>query len=131
MEKEVDRTQESKYSKLRHYTKYFAVTIDDLAKTAKYSVFEEKYKELITYLAPDIQEAVCYGDVVLEVDYYPVGVDGTGRDNFGFNAPKGQFCWQFSVFTPIPIEAVRRLTKKEVKNLNGTFNIKKFNKKMI
>jgi len=60
-----------------------------------------------TYLTPDIIIASDYGDMVLEVEYDPVGVDGTGTDNYGFDPPEGQICWQFSVFIPIPISKVK------------------------
>jgi len=60
-----------------------------------------------TYLTPDITIASDYGDMMLEVEYDPVGVDGTGTDNYGFDPPEGQICWQFSVFIPIPISKVK------------------------
>ena len=62
-----------------------------------------------TYLTPDLDVAERYGskEVILEVEYEPVGVDGRGIDNYGFDPPPGQHCWQFSVFIPIPIEKVR------------------------
>jgi hypothetical protein len=60
-----------------------------------------------TYLSPsrDIDES--YGPVLLEVEYEPVGAKGT--DNYGFDPPPGQECWQFSVFIPIPLSRVRRI----------------------
>lgn len=63
-----------------------------------------------TYLTPLISMAGKYGDVLLEVDYDPVGV-GSGIDNYGFNPPEGKFCWQFSVFIPIPLTCVRKINK--------------------
>ena len=68
-----------------------------------------------TYLTPDLEVAKQQGskEVILEVDYDPVGVgnfiDGETIDNYGFDPPSGQHCWQFSVFVPIPIEKVRVL----------------------
>ncbi len=59
-----------------------------------------------TYLTPDLSVAREYGPVILEVEYQPVGVDGTGTDNYGFDPPPEQTCWQFSVFVPIPLSAV-------------------------
>lgn len=62
-----------------------------------------------TYLTPDIKIAEKYGDVLLEVEYDPVGVDGRGIDNYGFDPPPGQICWQFSVFLPISIDRAKRI----------------------
>ena len=59
-----------------------------------------------TYLTPLIEMARSYGNIVLEVEYEPVGV-GSGIDNYGFNPPEGMICWQFSVFVPIPLSNVR------------------------
>lgn len=58
-----------------------------------------------TYLTPEMDVAKKYGDVVLEVEYMPVGV-GTGFDNYGFDPPEGMTCWQFSVFVPISIDNI-------------------------
>lgn len=58
-----------------------------------------------TYLSPlDFGES--YGPVLLQVEYDP---SGPPKDNYGFNPPEGQICWQFSVFDPIPIEKVVRI----------------------
>ncbi|KKM95019.1 hypothetical protein LCGC14_1192500 [marine sediment metagenome] len=62
-----------------------------------------------TYLTPDVEIARKYGDIVLEVNYEPKGV-GNG-DNFGFNPPPGQTCWQFSVFVPISISCIKKVEK--------------------
>lgn len=63
-----------------------------------------------TYLSPACYVAnESYGTVLLEVEYDPVGIDGTGTDNYGFDPPEGMVCWQFSVFVPIPLERVRRV----------------------
>ena len=59
-----------------------------------------------TYLSPHLDVAQAIGDVILEVEYDPVGV-GSGIDNFGFDPPPGQTCWQFSVFIPIPVSRCR------------------------
>lgn len=65
-----------------------------------------------TYLTPhlDIAQTIGHGDVILVVEYEPVGV-GSRIDNYGFNPPPGQTCWQFSVFEPIPIAQVSRWTE--------------------
>lgn len=65
-----------------------------------------------TYLTPDIEYAKGYGDVLLEVEYEPSGVgvkdkDGKAIDNYGFNPPPGEQCWQFSVFKPIELENIK------------------------
>lgn len=70
-----------------------------------------------TYLTPDIEVARGFDKgVMLEIKYEPVGVDGTGTDNYCFehNIPEpdrseGAFCWQFSVFVPISLEYVKRI----------------------
>lgn len=67
-----------------------------------------------TYLSPEISVAEKYGDVLLEVEYDPHGVGSTDEsgdvyDNYGFDPPPGQVCWQFSVFKPIDISNVRRI----------------------
>ena len=68
----------------------------------------ENLNNRYTYLTPDIKEAEHHGeDVVLEVEYEPVGDYKT--DNYGFDPPPGQHCWQFSVFIPIPLSKVRKL----------------------
>ena len=66
-----------------------------------------------TYLSPHMNVAEAIGNVILEVEYEPVGIDGTGTDNYGFNPPKGQTCWQFSVFIPIPLKKVKRYERGE------------------
>ncbi len=62
-----------------------------------------------TYLTPEIEIAKKYGDVILEIEYEPVGVDGRGIDNYGFNPPEGETCWQFSVFIPIGLDKIKRI----------------------
>jgi len=49
-------------------------------------------------------------EVILEVEYEPVGIDGRGIDNWVFETPPGTTCWQFSVFIPIPLSACKRIT---------------------
>ena len=56
-----------------------------------------------TYLSPHLEVAQEYGNMVLEVEYEPVGV-GSGVDNYGFDPPPGETCWQFSVFAPISLD---------------------------
>ena len=58
-----------------------------------------------TYLAVDIDEAMRYGDVVLEVDYNP---EANPREN---NYIEG--CWQVRVYEPIRIENVTRVQDGE------------------
>lgn len=63
-----------------------------------------------TYLSPEKEVAqTINSEVILEVEYSPVGVDGKGIDNYGFFPPAGQTCWQFSVFVPIDINKVKRV----------------------
>lgn len=62
-----------------------------------------------TYLSPYKEVAEVYGDILLEVEYNPVGIDGNGIDNYGFNPPPGESCWQFSVFIPIHISKVKQI----------------------
>jgi len=73
-----------------------------------------------TYLTSEIGIAKKYGNVILEVEYEPVGVDGRGIDNYCFDydipeeeRKRGAKCWQFSVFVPISINNVKRLIKSE------------------
>jgi len=61
-----------------------------------------------TYLSPERDVAEKYGDVMLEVEWEPKGV-GSGIDNYGFDPPPGQTCWQFAVFVPIHLGRVRRI----------------------
>ncbi len=69
-----------------------------------------------TYLSPDLEISKKFGNIVLEVEYEPVGIDGRKIDNYCFEheIPKkereeGAYCWQFSVFIPIKIENVKRI----------------------
>ncbi len=60
-----------------------------------------------TYLTPEIEVAKGFGEVILEIDYHPTGT--IGIDNYGFDPPPRQTCWQFSVFLPIPLEKIKRI----------------------
>ena len=53
-----------------------------------------------TYLAVDLEEAKCYGDVVLQVEYNPVN----SKHN---NYKEG--CWQVRVYEPIPISKIQEV----------------------
>lgn len=53
-----------------------------------------------TYLAVDIKEAKCYGDVVLQVEYNPLNL----KHN---NYKEG--CWQIRVYEPIPISKIQEV----------------------
>ena len=71
-----------------------------------------------TYLTPCIEIACKYGNVVLEIEYEPVGVNGQAIDNYCFEheipeeeRKKGAICWQFSVFIPIDLKNVKRFYK--------------------
>jgi len=68
-----------------------------------------------TYLSPHIEVAETYEDIILEVEYNPIGVDGRGIDNYGFSPPPGQTCWQFSVFIPIQIKDIKIFSEKKRK----------------
>lgn len=61
-----------------------------------------------TYLTPEREIAENFGDVLLEVDYKPTGIAGV--DNYGFDPPPGQVCWQFSVFVPIPLGKIKMVS---------------------
>ena len=54
-----------------------------------------------TYLATDLNEAKCYGDVILEVEYNPF--KRKKKNNYI------EGCWQFRVYEPIPIQNVRKI----------------------
>lgn len=72
----------------------------------KRTVFDEEFKRLYnvppcTYLTPDVEEAKCYGDILLEVEYDPF------KNPVENNYIEG--CWQFRVYEPIPIKDVRQV----------------------
>lgn len=58
-----------------------------------------------TYLAVDIKEAKCYGNVLLEVEYDP-----TIHPNMN-NYIDG--CWQVRVYEPIPISKIKLIAKNK------------------
>ena len=62
----------------------------------------KKYKpSRCTFLATNLLEAKCYGDVVLEVDYDP------SKNKQENNYIEG--CWQVRVYEPIPLSNVKRI----------------------
>ena len=54
-----------------------------------------------TYLATDIDEAKCYGNIVLQVEYDPF--KHKKRNNYIDG------CWQIRVYEPIPISNVTQI----------------------
>ena len=60
-----------------------------------------------TYLAPVLFFDDPRYDVTLAVEYEPVGPNPPGTDNYCFDPPEGEYCFQFSVFVPIPLSQVR------------------------
>lgn len=54
-----------------------------------------------TYLAVDIEEAKCYGDVLLLVEYDPM--KHKKRNNYI------EGCWQVRVYEPIPIDNIKKI----------------------
>lgn len=59
----------------------------------------------VTYLAADLAEAKCYGDIVLQVEYDP-----TTHPNMN-NYVDG--CWQFRVYEPITIENIKLMEEQQ------------------
>ncbi len=58
-----------------------------------------------TYLADDIQEAKCYGEIVLQVDYDPF-----------INSKNNNYidgCWQMRVYEPITIDKIKVITDED------------------
>ncbi|HEC66951.1 MAG TPA: hypothetical protein ENI23_16875 [bacterium] len=53
----------------------------------------------VTWLATELAEAKCYGEVILQVEYIP----GTGKDNYI------EGCWQLRVYTKIPLANITEL----------------------
>ena len=51
-----------------------------------------------TYLAVDLDEAKCYGDIILQVEYDPIIHPNMNNYIDG--------CWQFRVYEPIPISKI-------------------------
>ena len=62
-----------------------------------------------TYLAVDIKEAECYGDIILKVKYDPS--INPNKNNY----QKG--CWQLRVYEPIPLKDITKLPTKLNKNI--------------
>lgn len=60
--------------------------------------------ERCTYLAVDKEEAKCYGDVVLEVEYNPLS---SKRNNYVDG------CWQVRVYEPIPLSQIKELNARK------------------
>jgi len=59
-----------------------------------------------TYLADDALTAAKFGEVLLEVEYTPGGVDKIGQvDNYFPD------CWQLRVYCPIPLSCIRRINQ--------------------
>lgn len=54
-----------------------------------------------TYLAVELEEAKCYGDVVLQVEYNPF--EHKDKNNY-ING-----CWQVRVYEPIPISKIQEI----------------------
>lgn len=61
-----------------------------------------KEAERVTYLATEIEEAKCYGDIILQVEYDPYRKEA--RTNY-FD----ESCWQVRVYEPIPLSNVIKL----------------------
>ena len=63
-----------------------------------------------TYLAVDEEEASCYGNVVLKVEYTPFDEKGNIKsDSHGTLNNYIPDCWEIRVYEPIPIENVQHL----------------------
>ena len=60
-----------------------------------------------TYLAKDLEEAKCYGDTVLQVEYDPFI---SKRNNYIDG------CWQMRVYEPIPLSQVKLLNARKEEN---------------
>ena len=86
-------------------TFYHRTTKENWKKIQEEGVLWGKHQYRYTYLSPE-DMGPSYGNVLLEVGYAP---QGNPRDNYGFNPPPGEYCWQFSVFEPIKIDKVRRV----------------------
>jgi hypothetical protein len=90
---------------------YHGTTADALTQILKEGVlwgrrgtFYGREVDRCTYLAVDKEEAMCYGDVLLEVEYEPI----KGRDD---NYYEG--CWQVRVYKPIPISDIKVISKQQ------------------
>lgn len=54
-----------------------------------------------TYLAVDLEEAKCYGDIILSVEYNPY--KRPRRNNYI------EGCWQVRVYEPIPLQNIKKI----------------------
>ena len=90
-------------------------TGDEEVVIGKKKVEPSETERRYTYLSPDLDWS-SFGGVLLEVEYEPFGVsnkdeEGNAIDNFAWDeehSDKG-YCWQFSVFKPIPLSNVNRV----------------------
>lgn len=60
------------------------------------------HEHRVTYLATEREEAACYGDVVLEVEYDPYRSDAQCN-----HFEDG--CWQIRVYEPISLSHIKRI----------------------
>jgi hypothetical protein len=60
-----------------------------------------KEADRCTYLAIDLEEAKCYGDVILQVEYDPFKHKNENNYIDG--------CWQVRVYEPIPISKIQEI----------------------
>lgn len=69
----------------------------------RYTINNGKVEEInrCTYLAANIEEAKCYGNVILQVEYDPF--KNKNKNNYVDD------CWQLRVYEPIPIENITKL----------------------
>ena len=89
-----------------------------------------------TYLTPNINLAIHFGkDIILEIEYRPVGCSpNLGIDNYAFSPEKGQkiveteYCWQFSVFVPIPLKNVKKLNNSQIEEIKNKWDVLKWNR---
>ena len=85
----------------------FNETSTDIHKITGYITDENgipiKEVDRCTYLAVDLQEAKCYGEIVLSVEYDPF------REKTKNNYVEG--CWQVRVYEPIQLSNVKLLSE--------------------
>lgn len=60
-----------------------------------------------TYLATDLEEARCYGNIVLQVEYDPIVNPDMNNYTDG--------CWQVRVYEPIPLSNIIELQEQKGK----------------
>ena len=58
-----------------------------------------------TYLATDKEEAMCYGNVLLEVEFDPF--ENKNNNNYCDG------CWQIRVYDPIPLKKIKRIDNEK------------------